>query len=59
VNRGHRNFRHQIHCCWTFAYPTLSIFDAVTAVVSRRPKMPVWTYNYRFEVVRIEVWRDA
>jgi len=50
---------HQIPCRWTVAYPALSMFDAVTAVVSPRLKIPVWTYNHHFEVVRIEVWRDA
>ena len=56
--RGSQTDLHQIHC-WTVAYPTLSMFDAVTAVVSRRLKIPGRTYDHHFEVVRIEVWRDA
>jgi len=35
------------------------MFDAVTAVVGRRLRMPVWTYDHHFDVVRVEVWRDA
>ena len=37
----------------------LSMFDAVTAVVSRRLGMPVWTYDHHFDVVRVEVWRNG
>jgi predicted nucleic acid-binding protein len=37
----------------------LSMFDAVAAVVSRRLGLPVWTYDHHFDVVRVEVWRDA
>jgi predicted nucleic acid-binding protein len=37
----------------------LSMFDAVTAVVSRRLRMPVWTYDHHFDVVRVEVWRNG
>ena len=37
----------------------LSMFDAVTAVVSRRLGLPVWTYDHHFDVVGVEVWREA
>jgi predicted nucleic acid-binding protein len=37
----------------------LSMFDAVAAVVGRWLGLPVWTYDHRFDVVRVEVWRDA
>ena len=37
----------------------LSMFDAVTAVLSRRLGLPVWTYDHHFDVVRAEVWRGA
>jgi hypothetical protein len=35
------------------------MFDAVAAVVGRWLGLPVWTYDHRFDVVRVEVWRDA
>jgi uncharacterized protein len=37
----------------------LSMFDAVSAVVSRRLRMPVWTYDHHLDVVRVDVWREA
>ncbi len=37
----------------------LSLFDAIAAVVSERLSLPVWTYDYHFEVMRVEVWRGG
>jgi hypothetical protein len=37
----------------------LSMFDAVTVLVSWRLRMLIWTYDHHFDVVRAEVWRDA
>jgi len=37
----------------------LSMFDAVTAVLGERLGMPVWSYDHHFDVMRVEVWRDA
>ena len=38
---------------------TLSMFDAVAAALSRRLEVPVWSYDHHFDVVRVEVWRNA
>ena len=35
----------------------LSVFDAVTAVLSERLGLPVWTYDHHFDVMQINVWR--
>lgn len=37
----------------------LSMFDAVTAVLSGRLEVPVWSYDHHFDVMRVEVWRGA
>ncbi len=37
----------------------LSIFDAVTASLSRWLGLPAWTYDHHFDDVRGEVWRDG
>lgn len=37
----------------------LSLFDAVTARLSERLEVPVWTYDHRFDVMRVEVWRNT
>ena len=37
----------------------LSMFDAVTASLSRWLGLPAWTYDHHFDDVRGEVWRDG
>jgi predicted nucleic acid-binding protein len=32
-----------------------SMFDAVTATVSERLELPVWTYDHHFDVMQVEV----
>ena len=43
----------------TSGYPDqrLSLFDAVTAVLSERLGLPVWTYDHHFDFMQINVWR--
>ena len=36
-----------------------SVFDAVTACLSERLELPVWSYDHHFDVMRIEVWRNT
>ena len=36
----------------------LSFFDAVTAVLSERLGLPVWTYDHHFDLMQVEVWRS-
>lgn len=38
---------------------TLSMFDAVTAALSRRLELPIWSYDHHFDVMRVVVWRGA
>ena len=41
------------------AYPDqkITLFDSVLAVSARRLDYPVWTYDYHFDVMQINVWR--
>ena len=36
---------------------TISLFDAVLAVVAQRMNAEVWTYDHHFDVMRCRVWR--
>jgi len=40
-------------------YPdqTITLVDATTAVLSERMKLPVWTYDYHFDIMGATVWR--
>lgn len=35
----------------------ITLFDAVTAVLATRARLPVWTYDHDFDVMGVEVWR--
>lgn len=36
---------------------SITLFDAVAAVVATRLKVDVWTYDHHFEVMRVGIWR--
>ncbi len=35
----------------------ISLFDAVTAALSRRLGLPVWTFDRHFDMMRVKRWR--
>jgi predicted nucleic acid-binding protein len=35
----------------------ISLFDAITHVVSERLHVPVWSYDHHFDVLRTRRWR--
>ncbi len=41
-------------------YPdqTITLFDSTLASLSQRLEIPVWTYDFHFDVLRVEVWRE-
>ena len=41
-------------------YPdqTITLVDATTAVLSAKMNIPIWTYDYHFDVMGSLVWRD-
>ena len=59
MNPTPEDFREAAGLIRGYQDQVLSMFDAVTAVVGRRLEVPVWTYDHHFDVVRVEVWRDA
>ena len=40
-----------------FPDQTITIVDALTAILSDELNIPVWTYDYHFDVMKISVWR--
>lgn len=40
-------------------YPdqTITLFDGLIAIVATHLKLPVWTYDYHFDIMQIQVWR--
>jgi predicted nucleic acid-binding protein len=35
----------------------ITLFDATVAVLARRLRLEVWTYDHHFDVMRVPVWR--
>ena len=35
----------------------ITLFDALIAALSKQAKIPVWTYDYHFDIMSIQVWR--
>jgi predicted nucleic acid-binding protein len=36
---------------------SITLFDAVAAVIATRLDLAVWTYDHHFDVMRVSVWR--
>lgn len=41
----------------TYQDQRMSLFDAVLATASQRLRVPVWTFDHHFDVMRVAVWR--
>jgi predicted nucleic acid-binding protein len=59
VNPTPEDFEEAADLVRSYQDQALSMFDAVTAALSRRLGLPVWTYDHHCDVMRVEVWRDA
>ena len=35
----------------------ITLFDAILAVMSDRLALPVWTFDFHFDVMQVSVWR--
>ncbi len=35
----------------------ITLFDGLTAIISNRLSLPVWSYDYHFDVMLVSVWR--
>jgi predicted nucleic acid-binding protein len=37
---------------------SITLVDATVAAIASRLGLPVWTYDYHFDVMRVSVWRS-
>ena len=40
-----------------FPDQTIALCDAITAILSEEMKLQIWTYDYHFDVMKVQVWR--
>jgi predicted nucleic acid-binding protein len=53
-----RDFRAALQTIQRFTDQSITLTDAILAVLSRRLRLPVWTYDHHFDIMQVEVWRE-
>ena len=59
VNPEARDYEAAADLISNYPDQALSMFDAVTAVLSERLELPVWSYDHHFDLMRVEVWQNT
>ena len=57
LNPDVSDYRGALRLLDLFLDQNLSLFDAITAALSDRLGLPVWTFDHHFEVMRRPLWR--
>lgn len=57
INPEVKDYRQAVARLQAFPDQKITLFDATLAVLAGRMTLPVWTYDHRFDVMRIPVWR--
>jgi len=57
VNPAPEDYRQAAEKIRMLADQSITLFDAVAAVVATRLRVDVWTYDHHFDVMRVPVWR--
>ncbi len=57
INPIERDYELAVDLASKFPDQDISLCDAVTAVLATQLKVPVWTYDYHFDVMQVRVWR--
>lgn len=56
INPTPEDYQAALQLMNRFTDQRITIFDAVTAVLALQTKLPVWTYDFHFEVMSVSVW---
>lgn len=56
VNPTRQDYQRACERILAYRDQDLSLFDAVAAVMGERLSVAVWTYDYHFHVMGVEVW---
>ena len=57
LNPTEKQYLEAIKKVQQFPDKTITIVDALTAILANELNIPVWTYDYHFDVMRISIWR--
>jgi len=53
------DYRNAVATVRRFPDQPITLTDAVLAATRRRLRLPVWTYDHHFDIMQVDVWRDA
>ena len=57
VNPGAEDYRQAVDKVKSLKDQPITLFDALVASLAIHLKMEVWTYDYHFDLMRVNVWR--
>jgi predicted nucleic acid-binding protein len=57
VNPSQEQYMAAVEKAASFPDQRITVCDAVTAVLSEEMKLPVWTYDFHFNLMLAQVWR--
>ncbi len=57
INARDDDYQAAVRLMERFPDQTITIFDAVTAILVQQMQVPVWTYDYHFDIMSVTVWR--
>ena len=57
VNPGPDDYRQALSQVRSLADQPITLFDATLATLATRLGLQVWTYDYHFDLMQVEVWR--
>lgn len=57
VNPTQEDYRQAFATIRAFSDQPITLFDATVAALATRLSLPVWTYDYHFDLMRVSVWR--
>jgi len=57
VNPGAEDYRQAVDKVKSLKDQPITLFDALVASLAIHLKIEVWTYDYHFDLMRVNVWR--
>jgi predicted nucleic acid-binding protein len=57
VNPEHDDYIAAFSEMQRYSDQPITLFDGVVAAIGSRLRVPIWTYDYHFDVMRASVWR--
>lgn len=57
VNPTSEDYQEATFYIGRFSDQKITLFDAIVAVLAKQLTLPVWTYDYHFDIMQCQIWR--